>query len=205
MGSSRQSWFPLAALGFALLVMVAVEVVPADIEAAQVYQPSQRLYGFGTGGVGGTGYPDGNVLHGVATAVAVAGAPSARLGWLAGLVCVVLAVAAWYWWQLRPPRPARFLLGTLGAVAAVPLLDLVGALEFRLGADVRGALLAALGLVLLAGYERSWFLLAVAGVFTLVATVFLPPAAGALAAAGVLLAAAFAVLLRPRPDGPAAA
>jgi len=59
--------------------------------------------------------------------------------------------------------------------------------------------------VLLAGYERSWFLLAVAGVFVLVATVFLPPVAGALAAAGVLLAAAFAVLLRPRPDGPATA
>ncbi|MBE8518962.1 hypothetical protein ILP97_15795 [Amycolatopsis sp. H6(2020)] len=130
--------------------------------------------------------------------------PSAGLGWLTALTCVVLAVAAWYWRQLRPQRPGRFLLGTLGALAAVPLLDLVGALQFRLGGDVRGPLLATLGLVLLAGYERSGFLLAVAGVFTLVATVFLPPVAGALAAAGVLLAAAFAVLLPPRPDGPAA-
>jgi hypothetical protein len=94
------------------------------------------------------------------------------------------------------------LFGTLGALAAVPLLDLAGALQLRLGGDVRGALLATLGLVLLAAYERSRFVLAVAGVFALVATVFLPPVAGALAAAGVLFAAAFAVLLRPRPDGP---
>ncbi|WP_303247005.1 hypothetical protein [Amycolatopsis sp. Hca4] len=41
--------------------------------------------------------------------------------------------------------------------------------------------------------------------FALVATVFLPPVPGALAAAGVLFAGAFAVLVRPRPDGPATA
>jgi hypothetical protein len=196
MGSSRRSWFPLAALGFALLVMVAVEVVPDDIEAAQGYQLTQRLHGLAANELDGTTY---------ATAIAVGGVHSARLGWLAALACVVLAVAAWYWRQLRPRRPGRFLLGTLGALAAVPLLDLVGSLQFRLDGDVRGPLLATLGLVLLAGYERSRFLLAVAGVFALVATVFLPPVPGALAATGVLFAAAFAVLLRPRPDGPATA
>jgi hypothetical protein len=203
MGSSRRSWFPLAALGFALLVMVVVEVVPGGIEAAQGHQPSPSWYGLGTGGVGGPGRPAGNEVR--AIAVSVDPTPATKLGWLAGLACVVLAVAAWYWRELRPPRPGRFLLGTLGALAAVPLLDLAGALQLRLGGDVRGALLAALGLLLLAGYERSRFLLAVAGVFALVATVFLPPVAGALAAAGVLFAAAFAVLLRPRPDGPDAA
>ncbi len=182
----------MAALGFALLVMVAVDLVPAHVEAPRGYQ---RLHGLATNELSGTTY---------ASAVAYDVVPSATLGWLAGLACVVLAVAAWYWRQLRP-QPGRFVLGTLGALAAVPLLDLVGALQFRLGGDVRGALLATLGLVLLAGYERSGFLLAVAGVFALVATVFLPPVAGALAAAGVLFAAAFAVLLRPRPDGPAAA
>ncbi|GHG26077.1 MULTISPECIES: hypothetical protein [Amycolatopsis] len=202
MGSARRSWFPLAALGFALLVMVAVALVPDDVEAAQAYQLTQGLHGLGTGGVGGTGLASERVS---VTAVAVAGVPSGRLGWLAALACVVLAVAAWYWRQLRPPRPGRFVLGTLGALAAVPLLDLVGALQFRLGGDVRGPLLATLGLLVLAAYERSWFLAAVAGVFALVATVFLPPVAGALAAAGVLLAAAFAVLLRPRPDGPGTA
>ncbi|MGW3961883.1 hypothetical protein ACWED2_18820 [Amycolatopsis sp. NPDC005003] len=200
MGSSRRSWFPLAALGFTLLVMVAAELVPDDVGAAGPpgYQLSPGLHGLGTGGVGGTGGERAAV-----TAVAVDVGPSATLGWPAGLACVVLAVAAWYWRQLRPRRPGRFVLGTLGALAAVPLLDLVGALQFRLGGDLRGALLATVGLLLLAGCERSWFLAAVAGVFALVATVFLPPVAGALAAAGVLLAAAFAVLLRPRPDGPA--
>ncbi|MDQ7804680.1 hypothetical protein Q5425_13105 [Amycolatopsis sp. A133] len=203
MGSSRRYWFPLAALGFALLVMVAVEVVPDDIEAAQGYPLTQGLSGLGTGGVGGTGYPE-TQFYGIAFAASADVVPSATLGWLAGLICVVLAVAAWYWWPLRRQRPGRFLLGTLGALAAVPLLDLVGALQLRLDGDVRGALLAALGLLLLAGYERSWFVLAVAGVFALVATVFLPPVAGALTGAGVLFAAAFAVLLRPRPDGPEA-
>ncbi|HET6709332.1 hypothetical protein [Amycolatopsis sp.] len=59
--------------------------------------------------------------------------------------------------------------------------------------------------MVLADYERSWFLAAVTGVFTLVTTLFQPPPAGALAATGVLFAAALAVLLCPRPDGPAAA
>jgi hypothetical protein len=205
----RRYWFPLAALGFAQLVMVVAELVPAGTTAAgqstdiRAYQLSQTLSGFGTGGVGGTGYPDG-VDH--AAAFAVTTVSSATLGWLTALACVGLAVAGWYWLDLRragtPPRLGRFLLGTLGALAAVPLLDLVGALQFRLDGDVRGPLLATLGLLLLAGYERSRFLLAVAGVFALVATVFLPPTAGALAAAGVLFAAAFTVLLRPRPDGP---
>ncbi|WP_310977399.1 MULTISPECIES: hypothetical protein [unclassified Amycolatopsis] len=198
MGCSRRSWFPLAALGFALIVLVAVDLVTDRPESTLGYQ---RSHGFATNELNGTGLA--SEQRAIAAAVDVV--PSARLGWLAGLVCVVLCVAAWSWRQLRPERPGRFLLGTLGALAAVPLLDLVGALQFRLGGDVRGALLATLGLLVLAGCERSWFLLAVTGVFALVATVFLPPAAGALAAAGVLFAAAFAVLLRPRPDGPAAA
>ncbi|WP_410675618.1 hypothetical protein [Amycolatopsis sp. cmx-4-68] len=198
MGSSRRSWFPLAALGFALLVMVAVELLPGrtDVGSGPGYQLTQ---GLGTGGVTGTGLPD-NQLSGVAIAVAVDVVPSARLGWLAALACVVLAVAGWYWRSLHragtPPRPVRFVLGTLGALAAVPLLDLVGALELRLPGDVRGALLAALGLLVLAAYERNWFLVAVAAVFALVAVVFPAAPAGALVAAGVLFAAAFAVLLR---------
>jgi hypothetical protein len=204
MGSSRRSWFPLAALGFAQLVMVAVALVPADATATGVnmrgYELSQSLAGLGTGRVGGTGLPD-NQLSGTATAIGTVDVvPSATLGWLAGLACVVLAVAGWYWLNLRragtPPRPARFVLGTLGALVAVPLLDLVGALELRLPGDVRGALLAALGLLVLAAYERSWFVLAVTGVFVLVTVVFLAVPAGALVAAGVLFGAAFAVLLR---------
>ncbi|SEC42501.1 hypothetical protein SAMN04489727_3703 [Amycolatopsis tolypomycina] len=185
----------MAALGFALLVLVAVELVPAPNKST--------LNGAADNALSGTGLA--SEQRSVAIAVAYDVVPSATLGWLAGLACVVLAVAAWYWRQLRPPRPGRFVLGTLGALAAVPLLDLAGALQFRLDGDVRGPLLATLGLLVLAAYERSWFLTTVAGVFALVATLFEPPAAGALGGAGVLLAAAFAVLLRPRPDGPAAA
>lgn len=198
----------MAALGFALIVMVVVDLVPTRSESTLEYQrlhgfADNELNGLGTGGVGGTGLA--REQRSVAVAVAYDVVPSATLGWLAGLACVVLAVAAWYWRQLRPPRPGRFLLGTLGALAAVPVLDLVGALQLRLGGDVRGPLLATLGLLVLAAYERSRFLAAVAVVFVLVATLFAPPVAGALGAAGVLFAAAFAVLLRPRPDGPAAA
>ncbi|MEV6825854.1 hypothetical protein [Amycolatopsis sp. NPDC051102] len=110
-----------------------------------------------------------------ATAVSVDAVSSAKL---AGLAFVVLAVAGRYRRQLRPPRPGRFLLG---ALAAVPLLDLAGFLQLRLGGDGRGALLAALGFLLPAGYERSWSLAAVAGVFVLVVPVFLPPVRGAFA------------------------
>ncbi|WP_410619760.1 hypothetical protein [Amycolatopsis sp. cmx-8-4] len=206
MGEGRRFWFPLAALGFAQLVMAVVALVPAvpatgEFVNLRGYPMTQELHGLGTGGVGGTGLPDG----GWSTAVDVV--PPAVLGWLAALACVVLVVAGWYWLSLRgagtPPRPVRFVLGTLGALAAVPLLDLVGALELRLAGDVRGALVAALGLLVLAAYERSGFLVAVALVFALVSLVFSTPVTGALSAAGVLFAAAFAVLLR-RPRDTAA-
>jgi hypothetical protein len=202
MGSSRRSWFPLAALGFAQLVLVALALVPAAEPGPRASPLTQDLSGLGTGGVGGT-----ERASAVAIAVAVKVVPSARLGWLAGLACVVLAVAGWYWLSLRhadpPPRPVRFVLGTLGALAALPLLDLAAALELPLSGDVRGGLLAALGLVVLAAFERSRLVLAVAGVSALV-TVLIPAAeAGALVSAAVLFAAAFAVLLR-RPHDTAA-
>ncbi|MEV7044132.1 hypothetical protein [Amycolatopsis sp. NPDC051061] len=199
MGSSRRSWFPLAALGFAQLVMVAVALIPDEgsgrfvgLQALPMTRENQLVVG--------TRYSDGGAYATGLSATAADVVPSARLSWLVGLACVVLAVAGWYWLGLRraetPPRPVRFVLGTLGALIAVPLLDLVGALELRLPGDVRGALLAALGLLVLAAYERSRFVLAVTGVFLLVTVVFLTPPAGALVSAGVLFGAAFAVLLR---------
>ncbi|MFJ1765609.1 hypothetical protein ACIOD2_35155 [Amycolatopsis sp. NPDC088138] len=212
MGSSRRSWFPLAALGFAQLIMVLAELLPGESLAStgeftslRGYQMSQELRGLGTNVLSGVGYPAGYDHLSVVTAVDTV--PSATLGWLVGLACVVLAVAGWYWLSLHragtPPRTGRFVLAALGALAAIPLLDLVGALQLRIPGDVRGPLLATLGLLLLAGYERSWLVLAVTVVFALVTVVFLPPVAGALCAVGVLFAGAFAVLLRG-PRGTAA-
>ncbi|WP_284744047.1 hypothetical protein [Amycolatopsis sp. RTGN1] len=199
MGNERRCWFPLAALGFAQLIMVLAELLPGESLAAGTFAdlralPMSRANELATGTIGGTG--------GTSVAVAVYAGPtrSATLGWLVALACVVAAVAGWYWLNLRragtPPRTARFACGTLGALLAIPVLDLVGMLQFRLAGDVRGALLATLGLLLLAGYERSRFVVAVAGVFALVTVVLLPPVAGALTAAVVLFGAAFAVLLR---------
>jgi heme A synthase len=208
MGYERRYWFPLAALGFAQLIMVLAELLPGESLAAGSFTdlralPMSRQNEVTTGSIGGTGERN------FAVAVSTDTTSSATLGWLVALACVVAAVAGWYWLNLRragtPPRTARFVFGTLGALLALPVLDLVGALQFRLAGDVRGALLATLGLLLLAGYERSRFVVAVAGVFALVTVVFLPPVAGALTAAAVLFAAAFAALLRRRPDRPVTA
>jgi hypothetical protein len=207
MGSSRRYWFPLAALGFAQLIMVLAELLPGESLPAGYFTdlralPMSRENELATSTFGGTGLRSG--YRDLAVAVSVGRGSSATLGWLVALACVVAAVAGWYWLDLRragtPPRTGRFVLGTLGALLAIPVLDLVGALQFRLGADVRGALVATLGLLLLAGYERSRFVVAVTGVFALVTVVFLPPVAGALVAAGVLFGAAFAVLLRGPAD-----
>jgi hypothetical protein len=208
MGYERRYWFPLAALGFAQLIMVLAELLPGeslaagsstDLRALQMSRENEVV----TSSIGGTGERN------LAVAVSTDTTWSATLGWLVALACVVAAVAGWYWLNLRragtPPRTTRFVLGTLGALLALPVLDLVGALQFRLAGDVRGALLATLGLLLLAGYERSRFVVAVAGVFALVTVVFLPPVAGALTAAALLFAAAFAALLRRRPDRPVTA
>ncbi|SFW76742.1 hypothetical protein SAMN04489730_4185 [Amycolatopsis australiensis] len=192
--------------------MAVVALVPRVPEPGHFvnmrgYPLTQELHGLATGGVSGTGLADGGFDAAAVRSTVVGVVPPATLGWLTGLTCVVLLVAGWYWLDLRragtPPRPVRFVLGTLGALAAVPLLDLVGAIELRLPGDVRGALVAALGLLVLAAYERSWFVLAVTVVFALVSVAFLPPVTGALGAAGVLFAAAFAVLLR-RGHGTAA-
>lgn len=200
----------MAALGFAQLVMAVVALVPAapatgEFVNMRAYPMTQELHGLGTGGVGGTGLADGGWYSTGALAVDVV--PPAALGWLVGLACVVLAVAGWYWLGLRragtPPRPVRFVLGTMGALVALPLLDLVGAVELRLPGDVRGELVAALGLLVLAAYERSWPVLAVTVVFVLVSALLPTPVTGTLSAAGVLFAGAFAVLLR-RPRDTAA-
>ncbi|MBE8518961.1 hypothetical protein ILP97_15790 [Amycolatopsis sp. H6(2020)] len=112
---------------------------------------------------------------------------------------VVAGAAGWYAVALRPARAGRFVLGAIAALLAVPLLDLVGSWQFRLDDNVRGPLLATLGLLILAAYERSRFVLLTAAAFALVAVVLSADMAGMLMSAVILLAAAFIALLRGTP------
>ncbi len=119
--------------------------------------------------------------------------------WLVTLGVVLGGTAVWYALALRPVRTGWFVLGTIGALLAVPLLDLVGSWQFRLGEGLRGPLLATLGLLVLAAYERSLFLLLTTVAFALVAVVLSADMAGVLISSVILLAAAFIALLRGNP------
>ncbi|MFE0026808.1 hypothetical protein [Amycolatopsis sp. NPDC059021] len=196
-------WFPLALLGFAQLLLVAAALLSASSRFG-VSMSSRRnpvsggLFGIGAEtSTGWFAYVDSPPSYAFA---------SVGAGWLWVLVAAVLGVAAWYFVLARragsPPRTGRFVLLTLGALVAVPLLDLVGFWQFRLDADVRGPMIATLGLVLLAWFERSVLVLVVTAVFVLAAVVFLPGIAGALVSAVALLAGAFAALAGPRRGRP---
>ncbi|MGW4065459.1 hypothetical protein ACWEGE_44720 [Amycolatopsis sp. NPDC004747] len=83
-----------------------------------------------------------------------------------------------------------------------PLLDLVGSWQFRIDDNLRGPLLATLGLLVLAAYERSRFVLLTTVAFALVAVVLSADMAGMLVSAMILLAAAFTAVLRSHPRTP---
>ncbi len=124
---------------------------------------------------------------------------SAGTAWLVALGVVLAGTAVWYALALRPVRTGRFVLGTAGALLAIPLLDLVGSWQLRLGDGLRGPLLATLGLLLLAAYERSRFVLLTTAAFALVAVVLSADLVGVLVSAVILLAAAFTAVLRGKP------
>ena len=196
MGRGPRFWFPLALLGFAEIALAAVQLlsrrsraqaesanlllgpaVPAGPTYSQAqWRPLDEFYEFGRG------LPEGPA-------------------WLVALGVVLAGTAVWYAVALRPVRTGRFVLGTVAALLAVPLLDLVGSWQFRLGEGLRGPLLATLGLLVLAAYERSRFLLLTTIAFTLVAVVLAADMAGVLISALILLAAAFAALLRQPRTG----
>ncbi|MCR6486787.1 hypothetical protein M8542_28560 [Amycolatopsis sp. OK19-0408] len=198
MGRGPRFWFPLALLGFAQVGIVAAQLLARRSEAqaesanlllrpvvapgAQVYSQAQFLsqdtfYSLGYD------LPTGVV-------------------WQVALGVVLIGTAIWYTFALRPAHPGRFVLGTLGALIAVPLLDLVGSWQFRLDDGLRGPLLATLGLLVLAAYERSKLVLAVAAGFALIAVVLSADLVGVLLSAIVLLVTAFGVLLRRAPGTP---
>ena len=209
MASPRRSWFPLAALAFALLGLVVTSLSTGSWFA---YTPRsgyqfQVPAGLGTGGVGGTGFPTGTTDVAVALekVPAPAWGPTLHAGstaWLIALGVVYLATLAFFTFR-RGVRPLRIAGLALGGLAVLVLADLVAFWQLRLAGDVRGPVLAAAALLVLAGYERSLLLLGVAVAFVLVDVVLLGGVVGALAGVAILIAGALAVLLRrPRPTAP---
>ncbi|WP_410612940.1 hypothetical protein [Amycolatopsis sp. lyj-109] len=194
MGRGPRFWFPLALLGFAEIALAAVQLLSrrsqAESESANLllgpapsagptysqaqWRPLDEFYEFGRG------LPEGPA-------------------WLVTLGVVLAGTAVWYALALRPARTGWFVLGTVGALLAVPLLDLVGSWQFRLGDGLRGPLVATLGLLVLAAYERSRFVLLTTAAFALVAVVLSADVVGVLGSAVILLAAAFITLLRGNP------
>jgi hypothetical protein len=199
MGRGPRSWFPPALLGFAQIGMVAVQLLsrrsPAQDESANLLRgPAPPT--------GATEYGRAQWLSQDAFSALGRGVPTGT-AWLVALGVVVVGTAVWYAVARRPVRTGRFVLGTAGALLALPLLDLVGSWQFRLGDGLRGPLLATLGLLGLAAYERSRLVLLTAAGFAVLAVlgvVLSADVVGVLLSAAVLFAGAFAVLLRRAPD-----
>jgi hypothetical protein len=205
MGSAPRHWFPLALLGFAQIGVVVTRLLarrsPAEGHFVNlIFLPMSQENRHATGSIGGTGY--GGTAQWLTQNDFYAPGPGLPAGpvWLVALGVVLVGVAIWYAVRLRPAHVGRYVAGTVGVVLAVPLLDLVGSWQFRLGDEVRGPLLATLGLLVLAAYERSRLVLVTAVAFALVAVVLPGDPAGVLASAAILLAAAFTAVLRRRPD-----
>jgi hypothetical protein len=196
MGRGSRSWFPPALLGFAQLVMVAVQLLsrrsPAEDESANLLLGPAPSTGV-------TEYGRAQWLPLDAFPAQGRGLPSGP-AWLVALGVVLVGTAVWYAVARRPVRTGWFVLGTAGALLALPLLDLVGSWQFRLGDGLRGPLLATLGLLVLAAYERSRLVLVTAAGFAVVAVVLSATVVGVLLSAAVLFAGAFAILLRRAPD-----
>src|SRR3954471_3927720 len=194
MGRGSRSWFPLALLGFAQLVMVAVQLFsrrsPAEDQSANLL--------LGPASPAGAEYGRAQWLTLDAFYSLGRGLPTGPV-WLVALGVVLAGTAGWYAVPRRPVRTGGFVPGPGGALPALPLLDLVGSWQFRLGDGLRGPLLATLGLLVLAAYERSRFVLLTAAAFAGITVVLSADMVGMLVSAAVLLPAAFTALLRRTP------
>ncbi len=209
----HRSWFPLALFGFSLLAMVGVSLGQASWfayapfntagSAVQFLTQNQQL---GTGGVGGTAYSSSLTFvtqpRGWSPMVRWGpGIHAAGTAWLVVNIAVYLGVVIHR--AVRDGLQRRRLVALLlGGPVVIILLDFTLFWELKLDADVQGPLLATAGLLLLAWLERSRIVLLAAVLFALVEVVLLGGTAGALLAAAILFTAAFAVLLRTRPEPP---
>lgn len=195
MGNERpRYWFPLALLGFAQLLVVALSVGTRSSWGWFAYAPAgeqqfltQNPYGVGSGGVFGS-----------VNAVSFSGA-GRNDGWLFAVLAVYLGTVLFYALRTKTMRWWKVAAIALGGLVAIVLADLVGYWELELDGDTRSAILLTLGLAGLAWLERSVLVLVVAAAFVLCAVV---PAQGQLAlvlSSLVVLAGAFAALLsRPK-------
>ncbi|MFF4596510.1 hypothetical protein [Amycolatopsis sp. NPDC001319] len=196
MGRAWGFWVPLAALGFAELILAAVQLATAehgaqgDLHADPVHRVPGGLLGPDPG-PGGLQFLTQDQVPLPPSTYATA------LGWPIALAVVVALVLAGYVRAGKAPSTGRFAALVAGGVLAVPVLDLAAFGWLGLGADLRGPALATLGLVVLAWYERSVVVLVVAVVFALVAAVVLPGLGGVVLSAAILLATAFAVVAGP--------
>ena len=199
MGRGRRFWFPLALLGLTQIGMAAVQLLsrrsPAEGEFVNIVSlpmSQENLRATADTGRGQFLTQDPYYAPG-------AGLPAGPV-WLIALGVVLLGTAIWYAAVLRPARLDWFVLGAVGALVALPLLDLVGSWQFRLGDGLRGPLLATLGLLVLSAYERSKLVLLATAGFGVIAVLLSADLVGVLGSAAVLLTAAFAALLRPASE-----
>ncbi|WP_326951873.1 hypothetical protein [Amycolatopsis sp. NBC_01286] len=189
-----RQWIPLALLGFAELVLVTAELFHRSAVTAELtarLPPATAGY-VGLFGLTIDGYgTKARFLSLDDTVVAYTG--GAGPAWQYALIAAFLAVVISYA-VAGGLRARTVVMSIVGVVLAVPVLDLLLFSRFGLDAATRGPLLATLGLALVAWYERSPLVLAVAVAAGAVAVVIadLP---GALISATVLVAGAFAATL----------
>lgn len=205
MGNDRPAvWFPLALFGFALLGLAVYAFGEASWLSSSVpvsgFQFDTGGHSLGTGGVGGTGYPAEATLVAIAASSSWGpGIPGGSGAWLVVNTVVFLGTLVFYAVRARrrgTPIRRRWLAAlALGGPVAIALLDFTAYWDLRVESETRGALVAACGLLVLAWLERSRILLVVAALFVLADDVLLDGMVGALVAAAVVFAGAFAVLL----------
>ncbi|MFK0247409.1 hypothetical protein ACIQUM_22175 [Amycolatopsis azurea] len=192
MGNERpRYWFPLALLGFAQLVVVALSVGTSPSGGWFAYAPNpgpglyQGLYGV-------------EMSRETVEAVSVIG--MGRLdNWLFAVLAVYLGTVLFYAFRTRTMRWWKVALIAVGGLAAILLADLVGFWEFEIEGDARSAILLTLGLVALAWLDRSVLVLVVAAAFVLCSVVLAQGQLALVLSSLVALAGAFAALLsRPK-------
>lgn len=196
MGNERpRYWFPLALLGFAQLVVVALSLGGIRSGGWFAYAPAGERHSFGYVGLYGV-----EMSRETATALDRSFDVVGRTdGWLFAVFVVYLGTVLFYALRTKTMRWWKVAAIALGGLVAIALADLVGYWEFELDGDVRSAILLTLGLVLLAWLDRSVLVLVVAAAFVVCAVV---PGRGQLAlvlSSLVVIAGAFAALLsRPK-------